>query len=136
MSRKHWHRPIVLSLFCRTAHFSTKKKFSGFSTGFSSWIKTSRRVNLTDGSHRQIFSSAFHPPDPLVKDKLRKVRFPYSQVAKCPELRENPFRWEPPKVQIWMKIQIFLSFRKRICRIFSTDGTGSLGAFQFLNRQL
>ena len=31
-------------------------------------------------------------PDPLLKEKLRKVRFPYSQVAKCPELRENPFR--------------------------------------------
>ena len=30
--------------------------------------------------------------------------------------------------QMWMNIQI--SFRKRICRIFSTDGTGSLGGFQ------
>ena len=112
-------------IFSRTAHFSTKKKFSGFSTGFSSWIKTSRKVNLTDDRHMQIFSSAFPPLDPLVKEKLRKVRFPYSQVAKCPELRENPFRWKNyAKSKYGIKL-----YRKRICRIFSTDGTGNLGLF-------
>ena len=104
MSRQHRRCPIVLLLFvvvfARIARFWTKKKFSGFSTGFSSWIKTSRRVTLTTG-----FLSAFCS-DTLLKEKLRKVRFPYSQVAKCPELRENPFRWGPDKSQIWMNIWI------------------------------
>ena len=35
------------------------------------------------------------------------VKLPYSQLTKCPELKENPFR-------------------KRICKIFSADGLGNL----------
>ena len=35
------------------------------------------------------------------------VSLPYSQLTKCPELKENPFR-------------------KRICKIFSADGLGNL----------
>ena len=35
------------------------------------------------------------------------AKLPYSQLTKCPELKENPFR-------------------KRICKIFSSDGQGNL----------
>ena len=47
------------------------------------------------------------PADPDAHDKLLTAVLPYSQLTKCPELKENPFR-------------------KRICKIFSADGLGNL----------
>ena len=41
------------------------------------------------------------------------VKLPYSQLTKCPELKENPFR-------------------KRICKIFSTDSSGDLSFNDFM----
>ena len=41
------------------------------------------------------------------------TKLPYSQLVKCPELKENPFR-------------------KRICKIFSSDGVGDLTFNEFM----
>lgn len=51
--------------------------------------------------------------DPELHEKLMTVKLPYSQVTKCSELKENPFR-------------------KRICKIFSTDGSGDLSFNDFM----
>ena len=51
--------------------------------------------------------------DPDVHDKLMSLKLPYSQLTKCPELKENPFR-------------------KRICKIFSSDGLGDLTFNEFM----
>ena len=51
--------------------------------------------------------------DPELHEKLMTLKLPYSQVTKCSELKENPFR-------------------KRICKIFSTDGTGDLSFNDFM----
>ena len=49
----------------------------------------------------------------LAKTKLMNMKLPYSQLVKCPELKENPFR-------------------KRICKIFSSDGLGDLTFNEFM----
>ena len=41
------------------------------------------------------------------------TKLPYSQLVKCPELKENPFR-------------------KRVCKIFSSDGVGDLTFNEFM----
>ena len=41
------------------------------------------------------------------------IKVPYSQITKCSELKENPFR-------------------KRICKIFSTDGSGNMSFNDFM----
>ena len=41
------------------------------------------------------------------------IKLAYSQLTKCPELKENPFR-------------------KRICKIFSTDNSGDLSFNDFM----
>ena len=51
--------------------------------------------------------------DPEVHEKLMTIKLSYSQLTKCPELKENPFR-------------------KRICKIFSTDSSGDLTFNDFL----
>ena len=51
--------------------------------------------------------------DPELHEKLMTVKLPYNQVTKCSELKENPFR-------------------KRICKIFSTDGSGDLSFNDFM----
>ena len=40
------------------------------------------------------------------------MKIPYNMIARCPELKENPFR-------------------KRICKIFSSDGSGNLTLNEF-----
>ena len=49
-----------------------------------------------------------------MKEKLHSMRLAYGQITKCPELKENPFR-------------------KRICRIFSSDGSGNLTLNEFFS---
>ena len=51
--------------------------------------------------------------DPDVHEKLMTIKVPYSQITKCSELKENPFR-------------------KRICKIFSTDGSGNMSFNDFM----
>ena len=51
--------------------------------------------------------------DPEVHEKLMTIKLSYSQLTKCPELKENPFR-------------------KRICKIFSTDSSGDLTFNDFM----
>ena len=50
--------------------------------------------------------------DPEANEKLRTMKIPYNMIARCPELKENPFR-------------------KRICKIFSSDGSGNLTLNEF-----
>ena len=51
--------------------------------------------------------------DPDVHEKLMTMKLPNIQLTKCPELKENPFR-------------------KRICKIFSTDSSGDLSFNDFM----
>ena len=59
------------------------------------------------------FSPLFLTSDPDVHEKLMTIKLAYSQLTKCPELKENPFR-------------------KRICKIFSTDNSGDLSFNDFM----
>ena len=79
----------VLSLLCQDCTFLNKKEVLRVLNRFLDLDKNFKKGNSSSLSLLCLQSSF---PDPLLKEKLRKVRFPYSQVAKCPELRENPFR--------------------------------------------
>ena len=78
--------PLYFHCFCRTAHFSTKKKFSGSSTGSSSWIKTSKRVTLTDGSN--IFICIFSRS--VGKRKAEKSSISLQPIGKVPGTERKP----------------------------------------------
>ena len=108
----------------RTALFSTRRKFCEFSTGFSTLTKTSKRVTLPYYHYFvcKVLFQILYWKRSWEKFGSHTVRLQSAQNSEKTRSGEN---WKIILVKDGMCFN-----RKRICKIFSTDGTGSLGTFE------